>query len=225
VSAEAPERMLYFPVIARDRAQKPDRAMEPRETAGETQAVSDEALLVRARSRDVEAVGILFDRYARLVLGIGFRILHDRGEAEDLVQEFFLKLWEKASSFDPAKGSARTWLVQCAYRRSFDHRAHLTRRRFYSGTDLGAAKNAYEEGVDLEHEIAARLTGEQLRAIFGELSEKQRRTLELYFFEGLKLREIADQMGESIENTRHYYYRGLEHLRRRALELGLGREE
>jgi RNA polymerase sigma-70 factor (ECF subfamily) len=217
VSAEAPERSLYFPVVARKRV-----AAKSRETGlDEPSDLSDEVLLARAKARDADAVGILFDRYSRLVLGIGFRLLRDRGEAEDLVQEFFLRLWDRASSFDASKGSARTWIVQCAYRRAFDQRAHLTRRHFYSGTDLTAAENALQEGMGLENEIAAHVTGEQLRAAFSELSDKQRATLELYFFEGCNLREVAQQIGETLENTRHYYYRGLELLRRSAIGLGV----
>jgi RNA polymerase sigma-70 factor (ECF subfamily) len=217
VSAEAPERLLYFPVVARERV----AARSSGDQQDAPADVSDASLLERAQSRDAEAVGVLFDRYSRLVLGIGFRILRDRGEAEDLVQEFFLRLWERASSFDASKGSARTWIVQCAYRRAFDRRAHLARRHFYSGTDLAAAKNAIQEGTGLESAIAAHVTGEQLRAAFSELSAKQRATLELYFFEGCNLREVAQQIGETLENTRHFYYRGLEQLRRGAITLGL----
>jgi RNA polymerase sigma-70 factor, ECF subfamily len=221
VSAEAPERLLYFPVVARERVDAKSKETGSDEPAG----TSDEALLTRTQARDADAVGILFDRYSRLILGIGFRILHDRGEAEDLVQEFFLRLWQRASSFDASKGSARTWMVQCAYRRAFDQRAYLTRRRFYNGTDLAAAKNALQEGMGLEDEIAAHVTGGQLRAAFDELSDKQRATLELYFFEGCNLREVAQQIGETVENTRHHYYRGLEQLRRAAIALGLRGEK
>jgi RNA polymerase sigma-70 factor (ECF subfamily) len=96
----------------------------------------DEELLARVQKKDYDAVGVLFDRYARLFLGIAYRILRDRGEAEDMVQEIFLHLCQKSNTFDATKGSARTWMVQFAYRRSFDRRSYLTRRFFYGGTEI-----------------------------------------------------------------------------------------
>jgi RNA polymerase sigma-70 factor (ECF subfamily) len=85
----------------------------------------DEELLARVQKKDYEAVGVLFDRYTRLFVGIAYRILRDRGEAEDMVQEIFLRLCQKSNTFDPAKGSARTWMVQFVYRRSFDPKIFL----------------------------------------------------------------------------------------------------
>jgi RNA polymerase sigma-70 factor (ECF subfamily) len=221
LSAESPERLLWFPLVSR----KDAHASSGNQVRDELTPASDERLLHLAKAGDLGAVGILFDRYSRLVLGVGYRILHDRGEAEDLVQEVFLRLCKKSNSFDASKGSARTWLVQFAYRRAFDRRRYLTRRCFYVGTNLDCLKNALQEGLGLEAEVAARVTGEQLRVAFEELNDKQSATLQLYFFEGLDLREAATRLGETLENTRHYYYRGLERLRRTAIALTLRSEK
>ncbi len=177
-------------------------------------AESDEDLLLRAEAGDRSAVSMLFDRYATLMLSIGLTVLRDRHEAEDLVQEIFLGLFGKIKGFDPAKGSGRSWIIQIAYRRAFDKRSYLTRRSFYCGTDLGCSANTLESAPAIEDQFADKIAAEQLRAAFKTLSEKQRITLELYFFQGFELREISEQLGESFENTRHFYYRGLEHLRR-----------
>ena len=174
----------------------------------------DDDLLLRAEAGDRTAVSLLFDRYAELMLSIGLNVLHDRYEAEDLVQDIFLALFEKIKGFDPAKGSGRTWIIQIAYRRAFDRRAYLARRNFYSGTDLRSAPNTLEVGQGVESQFADRIAGEQLHAAFKDLTEKQRATLELYFFQGLELREISERLGDTLENTRHFYYRGLERLRR-----------
>lgn len=181
--------------------------------------LSDEDLVLRAEAGDRAAVGLLFDRYSDLVFGIGLRILHDRCEAEDLVQEVFLNLFEKVKGFDPSKGCGRTWIVQIAYRRAFDRRTYLTRRSFYDGTDVERVKNTLQGAMGLEDHIANLVTGEQLHAAFEELNEKQRETLQMYFFEGLDLREISEHLGETLENTRHFYYRGLERLRKVAATL------
>jgi len=178
---------------------------------------ADEDLLLRTEAGDASAAAALFDRYSDLIFAIGLRVLRDRGEAEDLVQEVFLGLVEKIRGFDPAKGSGRTWIIQIAYRRAFDRRVYLTRRSFYNGTDLERMQNTLQGKEGLEVQVLDVLTGEQLHAAFDELNERQRVTLELYFFEGLDLREISERLAESLENTRHYYYRGLERLRKSAI--------
>lgn len=175
-------------------------------------SASDEELLLRVEAGDYSAVDPLFDRYATVIFRIGLRTVHDRGEAEDLVQDVFLHLCQKAKGFDALRGSGRSWIIQIAYRRAFDRRAYLRRRRFYDGTDVQLLANSL--GVSSADAIENLLDANELSAAFGELNEKQRLTLEMFFVEGLDFREISDRLGESVENTRHYYYRGLERLRR-----------
>ncbi len=175
-------------------------------------AASDEQLLLRLEAGQYSAVDPLFDRYAGVILGIGLRTLRDRGEAEDLVQDVFLHLCEKVRGFDAMRGSARTWIIQIAYRRAFDRRSYLSRRRFYDGTDVHELANVL--GVGSEAAVANLLAADELRAGFEALNDKQRSTLEMYFFEGLDFHEIGERLGESTENIRHFYYRGLERLRR-----------
>ena len=112
------------------------------------------------------------------------------------------------------KGNARNWVIQIAYCRAFDRRTYLTRRGFYRGTNIDDLKNTQDRNADFETQVLARVSGEQLRAAFDQLPERQRTTLELFFFEGYSLREISDRLSETLENTRHYYYRGIERLRK-----------
>src|ERR1043166_3693094 len=93
--------------------------------------LSDEDVMERLRQGNPDALPILFDRYNRLVLKIALRILRDRGEAEDLMQDVFLEIFNKAGQFDPAKGSAKTWIFQYAYHRSLSRRQYLALRNFY----------------------------------------------------------------------------------------------
>jgi RNA polymerase sigma-70 factor (ECF subfamily) len=209
LSIDATERIPTLPPLPARR----ELAQEQTEPVVSPSVRSDEALLEQAQHRDEEALVALFRRYSRLALSIGRRILRDEGEAEDLVQEVFLRLYAGNSSFDHTKGSARTWFVQMLYRRAFDRRAYLKRRDFYSGTDAHAYANALAGERNLEEDVIERLTAHQLRAAFSELSERQRATLEMFFFEGMKLAEIAERSGEDVKNVRHHYYRGLERLR------------
>jgi RNA polymerase sigma-70 factor (ECF subfamily) len=211
---DATERVMPLPMLANRRS----LASEDLECLADPIS-TDEELLERIKQREEEALLLLFRRYNALAFSIGCRILRDPGEAEDLVQEVFLRLHSRDNTFDAAKGSGRTWLVQMVYRRAFDRRAYLHRRQFYHGTDESAYANAVSGEKSLETDVVERLTAQQLRASFNELTEKQRETLEQFFFEGLKLSEIAERCGEDVKNIRHHYYRGLERLRQLAREL------
>lgn len=180
----------------------------------EVRPPSDEELMAGLQVKDARALDLLFGRYSRLVLGIARRILHDRDEAEDVVQEVFFSLYQKAMLYDPAKGAAKGWVVQVALSRARDRRAHLARRGFYSGTDIESLDDTLVGQTDVEHEVAVRLDFSQLRSAFEDLTALQRRTLELFYFEGLDLREISERLREPFGNVRHHFYRGLERLRK-----------
>jgi len=166
------------------------------------------------RSNDSRALEFLFQRYCRLVLRVARGIVRDHGEAEDVVQEAFFHLYKKSTLFDGSKGSVKNWIVQIALHRALDRRAHLLRRGFYVGTDIRSLGDTLVGETDLDREVGAKLDWEQLQKAFEQLPQIQRLTLELYYFEGLDLREISEKLQESLGNTRHHFYRGLERLRK-----------
>jgi len=175
---------------------------------------SDEDLVLRIVQRDSSALETLYDRYSRLFMGIGLRILGDRGEAEEIVQEIFVYIYQKAALYDPKRGPANKWIVQVAYHRTLDRSEYLRRRGFYAGTDVEAVADTLMGGTDLDQEIGSKLDRAQLERAFAELPDRQRETLELFYFAGLSLQEISEKFGESLSNIRHHYYRGLDKLRK-----------
>jgi RNA polymerase sigma-70 factor (ECF subfamily) len=170
--------------------------------------------MARLQTQDADALEVLFDRYARLVFRIARGVLRDSGEAEDVVQEAFFHLYKKAALFDSAKGTAKNWILQVALHRALDRKTHLARRGFYVGTDVGAVGDTLLGRTDLDREIGAKLDRVQLEKAFEELPNVQRMTLELFYFEGLELREISEKLNEPLGNTRHHFYRGLERMRK-----------
>jgi RNA polymerase sigma-70 factor (ECF subfamily) len=166
------------------------------------------------KAKEREALAELFRRYSRLVFSVGLRILRDVGEAEEIVQEVFIFLYERAELFNENKGAARAWLVQVAHHRSLDRLEYLHRRNFYSGTDAAFLADTVAGKTDVERELGSKLSREQLMEAFEKLSDRQRLTLELFFFEDLDFPEIAERMNESLENIRHHYYRGIQKLRK-----------
>jgi RNA polymerase sigma-70 factor (ECF subfamily) len=170
----------------------------------------------RLNAGDSNALNYLLDRYSRLVLSIAHRVLRDLGEAEEVVQEVFFQVFQKASFFDPKKGTAKAWIVQIALRRALDRKSYLNRRGFYFSTSLGFSVDSLSGQVDLERELGTKFNRVLLEKAFEELPEMQRRTLELFFFEGLEISEIVEKLQESAGNVRHHLYRGLERLRKSA---------
>jgi RNA polymerase sigma-70 factor (ECF subfamily) len=209
------EGLRPLPILTGGRNEPFWTVREPSEDETRKQP-DDEALMAQLQARSLGALDALFDRYARLVYTIAFRTLRDSGEAEDVVQDTFFYLFKKAPLFDSLKGTARGWIVQVAFHQALDRKSHLRRRGFYLGTEIDSTNDTLVGRTDLDREIGAKLNRVHLERALAELPEAQRRTLELYYFEGLDLREIADERNEPLGNVRHHYYRGLESLRRSA---------
>jgi RNA polymerase sigma-70 factor, ECF subfamily len=175
---------------------------------------SDEELLADLQADDTKALDVLFRRYSRLVFGIASRIVRDYSEAEEVVQETFFYIYRKAALFDPNKGGAKAWIVQITFSRALDRKAHLSRRGFYDGTEIESLDDTLVGKADVEREIGAKLDLAYLQKAFEDLTQMQRRTLELFYFEGFELKEISERLHEPFGNVRHHFYRGLERLRK-----------
>jgi RNA polymerase sigma-70 factor (ECF subfamily) len=173
----------------------------------------DEMLMLRIQAGEEQALGLLLERYANIVLGIGLKVLRDREEAEELVQDVFFQVYRKCQLFDPNRGTARAWLLQTAYHRAFDRREYLQVRRFYDSRSVEDVAEEMRASSDVEYEAQISQGEAILRRAFEGLSERQRQTLTLFFFEGYTLREISEHLKESLANIRHHYYRGLKHLK------------
>lgn len=179
-------------------------------------SVADEVLLQRLQTGEQEALGFLFQRYARVVRNVAARILRDVTEAEDLAQDLFLFIQRKCAIFDVSKSSARSWIIQMAYHRAIERRRYLTTRQFYARTEI-EANTVHMVGTptaesDYSAEVVFGRNG--LAKVLKCLSSDQRETLRLHFFDGFTLAEISERMGQPLGNVRHHYYRGLDKLRK-----------
>ena len=172
--------------------------------------VTDEELLAQVRLGSKNSLALLFRRYRHAVLTVARRILKDPSEAEDLCQEVFLLLFQRAELFDATKGTAGSWIIQFAYHRAMNRRSYLAFRQHYDAQELHEEQIGGDRQPLFVDEIVARTLLDRLR---DELSEDQLRTIELHFFEGYSLREIAEKTNQTLGNIKHHYYRGLERLR------------
>jgi RNA polymerase sigma-70 factor (ECF subfamily) len=161
-----------------------------------------------------DSLAVLFERHSALAFRIARTILKDDGEAEETVQRVFLDIFRAKTQFNCARGTFTTWLVQCAYNKSFDRRSHLKANHFYDLSefdDLAPTELFYGAGHLLclpRQEVVCLV--KQALAI---LEPRQRKVIELTYFEGLTAQEIADKTGSSASSIRHNLYQGLKRVR------------
>ena len=203
-------------------SEKSQATVAPDSSSASGPEASDEALMLQICEGSQDALSPLFRRYARLVRAIAYKILGDESEADDTLQEVFLFIHRKSKLFDSSKSSARSWIVQVTYHRAIDRRRYLQSRHFYTQVDLEDV--ARELGDDRYKSAIEALEHEGVRRLFEALSENQRQTLQLFFFEGLTFNEIAAKLGQTRGNVKNHYFRGLDKLRKQLLSRSSGRE-
>ena len=154
-----------------------------------SQPVPDGELIRRIGTGDVQAVGVLYDRYASMLMPLALRIVRDRSEAEDVIHDAFIAVNERAGQYAADRGSVAAWLVTLVRNLCIDR----TRRRDRRGT-LAREVIAHEPVAPQDNPEA--LTADaaermKIRRALNSLPEAQRLTLEVAFFEGLSYPEIA----------------------------------
>ena len=178
----------------------------------ELASLPDEGVMARLQQGHHDALAVLFDRYRRLVMNVALRILRDPGEAEDLLQSVFLEIFRSVSQFDSAKGSVKIWILQYVYHRGFNRRQYLNLRGIYDSPERSGAAHG-NPVTDHRGSMSVMESERAVKQALERLNKTQRKTLELAFYEGLTMHEIAERTGESFSSVRHHYYRGLEKLR------------
>jgi RNA polymerase sigma-70 factor (ECF subfamily) len=195
----------------------PTSTNEVREPCGliyqELAELSDEKIMLHLAAGHGDAVAVLFDRYSRLVLNIAAKIVQDHAEAEDLTQEIFVELCRTSARFDAAKGTAKMWVIRSAYRRSLNRRRSLKMRNTHVLEDLGDLENCPSTEIGLSQALTPQESSRLARQMLGALDAGQRRVIELVYFEGLSMKDVAERTGDSFASVRHRYYRGISKMR------------
>jgi RNA polymerase sigma-70 factor, ECF subfamily len=220
---EAPA--TYLLELQSERPEADESTVVPQLCGGQSER-DCQTLLERVAEGDPQGLSELFLRYARLVHSVGRRILRDGEEAEDLVQEVFLYIHRKSNLFDSAKSSARSWVFQIAYTQAFLRRRQLKARGFCAS---GIADRPVEtdprtgSGAEYDQTVEGLFGRNGWRKILDTLTQEQRETLTLHFFEGYTFEEIAEKLGQSYANIRNHHYRGLEKIRKHLADGELNR--
>jgi len=177
---------------------------------------SDADLVERLRQRDPQALAELYDRYGRLAYSLILRVVRDSAIAEDLVQETFLRVWNRVQGFDSVRGALSPWLLAVARNRAIDYlRSASGRERNafeFEETDHPALYSDMEPGI-----LNADKT-RRVRAAMEKLSPNLRTVVELAYFEGLSQSEMAERIGQPLGTVKTWVRAALKSLR---IELGV----
>jgi RNA polymerase sigma-70 factor (ECF subfamily) len=181
----------------------------------EARAKANAALIRRMAGGDRDALAELYDKLSRPLYATARHILNDAAEAQDVVHDVFLSLWENAATFDSGRGAAFSWAVTLTRNRAIDRlRSRANRARLLGNSvpdDLGYDTEAAFLGGNDQAELGDRATA--VRAALSDLPVEQKKALELAFFSGLTQKEIADQLSEPIGTVKARIRRGLIKLR------------
>jgi RNA polymerase sigma-70 factor (ECF subfamily) len=175
---------------------------------------ADIELINRIVARDAGAVGELYDRHSRLLYGLILRILRDRREAEEVLQEVFVLVWTRAETYNVALGSPAAWLVRITRNRAIDRlRADSVRLR--------AVESAPEPAAEASPESRATLSQPQ-RAVtlaLEALPPEQRALIEHAYFSGLTQSQLAEQFNLPLATVKTRIRTGMQTLRRQLSQM------
>lgn len=169
-------------------------------------------LATRLKRRDPQALAELYDRYARITYSLVYRIVHDTGVAEDLVQETFLRVWNRVQAFDTERGRLGPWILTVARNRAIDYLRSVDGRMKQNTFQLETSEHP-SLFVTIEEEILNSDQARLLRAAFEKLNPNQRMAIELAYYEGLSQSEMATRLKQPLGTVKTWVRSALKILR------------
>ena len=169
-----------------------------------------DALMLRAGSRDEVAFRRFYDLSAPAVLAFLQRMLKDRFQAEDILQDAMVIAWNKASQFDPALASAKTWITTIARRRALDLLGSRKRRDEVLHDDAAGIRGVFGQDQPLAADAPeSSATIERLAFCFGRLNDDAATCIRFAYLDGLTFAEIAARIDRSLGTVKSWVRRGL----------------
>ena len=172
----------------------------------------DLSLVRRIATGDESALAALYDSWSQPVYSVVAHLLNDADGAEDVVEETFWQVWQRASSYDASRGTVRTWIPTIARSRALDRLRSRKRNREDIAADMSVLRDpAPDPSQDAENDERRHL----IQVALQELPAEQRRALDLAYFRGLSQSEIAELLGEPLGTIKTRMRLGMQKLRDR----------
>jgi len=158
--------------------------------------LTDEQLMVMLQQRNPVGLEYLYDRHAAIVKSLGMKVVHNEAEAEDLLQEIFMEIWNRAAGYDPAKGKPLGWIVTLARRRAIDRlRKCQSHCRAEDRLRDEVEQHPDSWSTDPDEDFAMADIRATLLKLIKTLPEAQQQAINLAFYQGMSQREIAAHTG------------------------------
>ncbi|HVY92231.1 MAG TPA: sigma-70 family RNA polymerase sigma factor [Bryobacteraceae bacterium] len=157
----------------------------------------DEDLARRLQRHEPDAMKDLYDRFGKLAYSVVLAIVRDASTAEDLVQETFLRVWNRIQAFEPGRGALGPWLLAIARNRAIDHVRSSSSRMDRNAFELDVREHP-SLFVDMQREVENTDHARIIRAAIKKLNPNQQKVIELAYYEGLSQTEMAERMGQPL---------------------------
>ena len=172
----------------------------------------DSDLVARLKRRDADAMGTLYDRYGRIAFSLILRVVRNTAVAEDLVQETFLRVWNRVHGFDPERGALGPWILAIARNRAIDYLRSVEGRANESSLETERLENP---GLfnSLQSSILNIDRTRLLQEAFGKLTPNQRTVIELAYYEGRSQTEMSQRLKQPLGTVKTWVRTALQTLR------------
>jgi RNA polymerase sigma factor (sigma-70 family) len=190
--------------------------------ASQANELTDEALISAIAGGAVWAMEPLYQRYSRILYSLAYRMVADHQIAEDLIQEAFLSVWRRATSYSPQSGAVRSWLVSIVHHRTIDYLRAVRRRSTLKETTWEEAEQDDRTAFpDVWDEAWRSVQSAQVRAALMNIPTEQRMVIELAYFQGWTHSEISSGCQIPLGTVKARMRLGLLHLKRELAQMGV----
>ena len=162
-------------------------------------------------------MGDLYDRYGRVVYSVILAIVRDRAVAEDLVQETFLRVWNRVHVFEAGRGALGPWLLAIARNRAIDHIRSVSSRMDRNSFEFDVREHP-SLFVDMEREVVNTDHARVIRGAIAKLNPNQQKVIELAYYEGLSQTEMAERLSQPLGTIKTWVRSALQSLREELTE-------
>lgn len=206
-------RLLPSQPLAQDSA-VPQNPLPKQEQAATIDMLDDQTLMHSICQGNEKAMEVLYQRYARYAYSLAYRILRDSAAAEDIVQDAFLSVWRKATSYKEQQGSVRSWLQAIIHHRAIDRvRASANRDQHWTQLSEEHEQELLSEQPEVWEQVWQRDQAMLIRRVLSQLPQEQLQVIELAYFGGLTHTEIAERWHIPLGTVKGRMRLGLQKMR------------